>query len=312
MWQAREYHVHFGFNISSSGHHSYVIPLAIFGAGVGVFANGFWNYRKLRIIENTPRIAVRAVPMGLVHVHGKVTGRHLLTSPVTATPCYYYQVRLERWENSGKNKGWNTVHTATDRRTFCVDEGTAKVMINPQAAEYDLPSTYWAEFGPRAKGGPYLDPSLAPTAAPSEQDLRAYAAKTDPAFTMAEKIVAQLDAKYAHSNGLAQRLVERQKQVFAAQNPLTGHGSYRITEHCLVAEHEYDVIGTCTENPQTEGDGDQNLILKGQNEPTFVISGFSELRLEKVLRKRALSRIILGGFVMVITMGIIIAELLGS
>ena len=307
MWQPREYHLHFSFGFGSSSHHSYLFPLAVFGAGGALFASGFRTYRRLRIIENMPRIAVRSVPMGLVHVHGKVTGRYLLTSPVTATPCYYYRVSLQRWEDQGKNKGWNTVHTETDRRTFYVDDGTGKVLINPQAAEYDLPSTYWAEFGPMASGGPYLDPSLGRAAGPSEQDLRAYAAKADPTFTVGEKMAAQLDQK---SSGLARKILERQKQVFEARNPLTGHGSYRITEHCLVAEHEYDVFGTCVPNPQPQDDSDRNLVLQGQNERTFVISGFSELRLEKILRKRSVTRIIVGGCLMVISMGIIISELL--
>ncbi len=308
MWQTYHYQYHFSFG-SNSGHHSYLIPLVGLGAGVGVFANGFWNFRKLRLIQNTPRIAVRAVPMGLVHVHGKATGPNLLSGPVTGTPCYYYQVRLQRWQDQGKNKGWNTVHTTTERRTFYVDDGTGKVMINPQAAEYDLPLTYRGEFGPHAKVGPYLDPSLGLAAGPSEEDLRAYAAKADPAFTIGEKIGAQLDAKYGRTSGLTGKLAERQEQVFEANNPLTGHGSYRITEHCLVAEHEYDVIGTCAPNPQPQGDDDRNLILKGQVEPTFVISGFSELNLEKVLRKRAINRIAVGAFLIVITLGIMIAQL---
>jgi hypothetical protein len=297
MWQTHEYHFHFSFS-SGSANHSYLLPLVGLGAGVGVFANGFWNFRKLRLIENTPRIAVRAVPMGFVHVHGKLTGPNLLTSPVTGTPCYYYQVRLESWNDTGKNKGWNSVHTATERRTFYVDDGTAKVLINPQAAEYDLPFTYRGEFGPHAKVGPYLDPSLSLAAGPSEQDLRAYAAKTDPAFTQA-----------GSTSALARKLRERQKRVFETQNPLTGHGSYRITEYCLAAENEYDIMGTCAPNPQPLGDDDRNFILKGQNEPTFVISGFNELRLEKVLRKRALSRIAVGAFLILITMGIIISQL---
>lgn len=308
MWQTREYHVHFSFSLGS-GHHSYLIPLLGMGAGVGVFANGFWNYRKLRLIENTPRIAVRAVPMGFVHVHGRVTGQNLLTSPVTGIPCYYYKVHLQRWEEQGKHKGWNTVHTVTERRTFYVDDGTGKVLINPQSAEYDLPPTYRAEFGRHAKAGPYCDPSLGLAAGPSEQDLRAYASKADPAFTMADKIIGQLDPQSASASRLAQKLRERQMRVNEAQNPLTGHGSYRITEECLAAEREYDVIGTCAPNPQPQGDEDRNLILKGQNEPTFVISGLSELSLEKALRKRALARIAIGSFLIVITMGIIISEL---
>ncbi len=309
MWQTHTYQVHFSFGTSSR--HSYLLPLAGFGVGLGVFANGFWNYRKLRLLRDTPRIAVRAVPMGLVHLHGKVTGSNRLTSPVTGTPCYYYHVHLQHWEEHGKNRGWNAVNTESAQRTFYVDDGTGKALVNPQGAEYDLPCTYQAEFGPHAKVGPFLDPSLGLAAAPSEEQVRAYAAKADPAFTMAEKVIAQLDAKSASTSGLTQKLLEREKRVFEAQNPLTGHGSYRITERCLVAEHEYDVFGTCAPNPQPQGDDDRNLILKGRNETTFVISGFSELRLEKVLRRRALTRIVLGGFVMVITAGIMISELLG-
>ncbi len=293
MWQAHTFHL--SFSIGSSGGHSYFVPLLGFGAGVGLFANGFWNYRKLRVIEDTPRIPVRSTPMGLVHVHGKVTGKFLLTSPVARIPCYYYHVRLERWQEQGKNRGWHTVHTEKDQRTFYVEDGTGKVLINPQSAEYDLPSTYCAEIGPKAHAGPYLDPSLGITAGPSEQELHAYAAKANrPLFVGAQKSVAKLEAKYA--------------KAMEGEDPLTGRGSFRITEHCLVAEHEYDVIGTCAQNPQPQDDQDRNLILKGQNEPTFLISGFSELKLEKTLRRRALTRIILGGALMVFMMALIIAN----
>lgn len=151
MWQAHTFHL--SFSIGSSGGHSYFVPLLGFGAGVGLFANGFWNYRKLRVIEDTPRIPVRSTPMGLVHVHGKVMGKFLLTSPVARIPCYYYHVRLECWQEQGKNRGWHTVHTEKDQRTFYVEDGTGKVLINPQSAEYDLPSTYCAEIGPRRTPG---------------------------------------------------------------------------------------------------------------------------------------------------------------
>jgi hypothetical protein len=294
MLQAHEYH--FSLSIGSSGGHSYLVPLLGFGAGLGLFTNGFWNYRKLRVIEDTLRIPIRSIPMGLVHVHGKVTGSFLLASPVTGTPCYYYRVRFERWEEQGKNRGWNTVHTEMDQRTFYVDDGTGKVLINPQSAEYDLPSTYWTEIGPRAGGGPYLDPSLGLAAGPSEQELRAYAAKANrPLFVGDQKSVAKLEAKYA--------------KAMEGENPLTGRGSFRITEYCLVAEHEYDLIGTCAQNPQPKDDQDRNLILKDQNEPTFVISGLSERTLEKTLRKKAVMRIFLGGLLMVFMMALIIANL---
>jgi hypothetical protein len=302
MWQETlEFHYHGSF---SSGGHSYLVPLLGFGAGLGLFANGFWNYRKVRVIEDTPRIPVRSIAMGLVHVHGKVTGPFLLTSPVTRTPCYYYHVRLERWEEHGKDKGWQTVNTETDQRIFYVDDGTGKVLVNPQAAEYDLPPTYWAAFGRQARGGPYLDPALGLAAGPLEQELRAYVAKADPRLTGEQKAVAQIEAKYANATGLTKKIVEFDKRTLEAENPLTGHGSYRITERCLVAEHEYNITGTCAQNPQPTDDHDRNLILKGQNEPTFLISGLSERTLEKTLRKRALIRIFLGGLLMGFMMAI--------
>jgi len=297
MWQAHEYH--FSFSTGSSGGHSYFVPLVGFGAGLGLFINGFWNYRKLRVIEDTPRIPVRSIPMGLVRVHGKVTGSFLLASPVAHIPCYYYRVQLEYWEEQGKNQGWHIVHTEKDQRTFYVDDGTGKVLVNPHSAEFDLPSTYWAEIGPKAGGGPYLDPSLGLAAGPSEQELRAYAAKANrPLFVGDQKSVAKLEAKYA--------------KAMEGENPLTGRGSFRITEYCLVAEHEYDLIGTCAQNPQPQDDRDRNVILKGQNEPTFVISGLSERTLEKALRKRALTRIFLGGLLMVLMMAFIIDILVKS
>jgi hypothetical protein len=288
MWQTKEYHYHgqISFGTGSSGGHSYLFPLLGFGAGAALFAYGFWNYRKLRVIEDTPRIHVRAIPMGLVRVRGKVTGSFLLTSPVTRVPCYYYRVQIEQWADRGKDHGWWTIHEETDRRTFYVDDGTGRVLVNPQSAEFDLPPTYCAAYGRHASGGPYLDPSLGLAAGLSEEELRAYAAKANrPLFVGDQKSIAEREARYA-------RAMESE--------------SFRITEHCLVAEREYDLIGTCGQNPQSQDDQDRNLILKGQNEPTFVISGFSELTLEKTLRKGAVTKIILGGSLMVISMGTLI------
>jgi tetratricopeptide (TPR) repeat protein len=252
-------------------------PLVLLG--IGLFAYGFWNYRKLRVIGNAPRFAVRSIPMGLVHVHGKVTGRYsgLLTSPLTRTPCYYYHVQLELWKvwtRRNESMGWNVVHTEADERFFYLDDGTGKVLINPQSAEYDLPPTYWAVIGPQARGGPYLDPSLGLAAGPTQQELRAYAAKRS----------REGDEK----------------------------SSYRITEQCLVAEHEYDLTGTYAENPQPTGDEDRNLILKGRDEPIFLISGLSEHPLGKALRKRAVTSIFLGGLLMVFVMALLIANLVKS
>jgi len=64
-------------------------------------------------------------------------------------------------------------------------------------------------------------------------------------------------------------------------------GSYRFTEYCVVPGQAYDITGTCVENPEPKDEHDRNLIMKGQNEPTFLISWQSEKELESTLRWRA-------------------------
>jgi hypothetical protein len=88
--------------------------------------------------------------------------------------------------------------------------------------------------------------------------------------------------------------------------------SHRIFEYCLVAEHDYDVIGTCTLNPQAQDEQDRNMILKGQTEQTFVISGFNEQKLEKIYRKRAVERILIGSVVMILMVAMEVAPLFKS
>ena len=68
-------------------------------------------------------------------------------------------------------------------------------------------------------------------------------------------------------------------------------GRYRLTEYCVLPEWSYDVTGTCTENPNPRDTNDRNLIVKGENEPTFLISYRNEEELEGSLRRRATLRV---------------------
>lgn len=60
-----------------------------FLVGGFLFWLGFRKYREYRLLEDTPRAPVRSIPMGLVHLTGKSTGEHVLTSPLTRTPRLY-------------------------------------------------------------------------------------------------------------------------------------------------------------------------------------------------------------------------------
>jgi hypothetical protein len=96
----------------------------------------------------------------------------------------------------------------------------------------------------------------------------------------------------------------------AASSGLTpASGRYRFTEYCIVPDHDYDVTGTCAENPEPKDQHDRNLIMKGSNEPTFLISSKTEPEVESGLRKQAALMIFGGAALAVVCLGLLLAKL---
>ena len=84
---------------------------------------------------------------------------------------------------------------------------------------------------------------------------------------------------------------------------------YRLSEYCIIPEHWYDLTGTCVENPNPQDEHDRNMIVKGQNEPTFLISWRSEKQIESTLRNRAALHIFGGGALSVACLAILLFRL---
>jgi hypothetical protein len=86
-------------------------------------------------------------------------------------------------------------------------------------------------------------------------------------------------------------------------------GRYRLTEYCIVPGGAYEVSGTCVENPNPRDQYDRNMITKGQNEPTFLISSRTEKALKSMLRRKAAFRIFGGAALSVACLAILLAKL---
>jgi len=86
-------------------------------------------------------------------------------------------------------------------------------------------------------------------------------------------------------------------------------GRFRFTEFCICPDHWHDVTGTCTENPNPRDEHDRNLILKGQNEPTFLISFRAAKDVERRLRRRAAGQIFGGAGLSIACMAYILYRL---
>jgi Ca2+/Na+ antiporter len=285
---------------ATGGHISPIIPIALVVVGLILFIFGFVKYREYRVLADTPQIPIRSVSMGLSHVAGTSTGGQPLTSPLTQVPCYYYEVRVEKKVKRDNQETWEEAHKERAEVPFYVQDETGYILVNPQNAEYNLPQAFYGELRPPALlsigyATRKVDPSLG-VPAPTDDHLRAY---LNGSFTQARAALqgSNIPGAKVMDKGLAVAQKMQMLGVSIGSDGISmdfGNHAYRFTEYCLPAGRLTHVLGTCTENPNPADENDRNLIKKGENEKTYLISTKSEKKLENSLRLQAFVMIFLG------------------
>jgi hypothetical protein len=356
-----------------------------FVSGLVMFFKGFKIYREYRVVEDTPEIPIRSIPMGLVHVNGKAIGEQPIPSPVSHTPCFFYKVDIERWEHRGKSSGWRHYKTDTDGAKFYLQDPSGKVLVDAHGAEYDLEKSCQCDTAKPIMAGASEDElrryvnkvamgrvlsfvgkglnSVGHLSDPHKEEIRANLAdafqqpflgqgfmskimavqmpiierrvkemgpQSDP-----QKEKARLEAleAFKHPPGSPEFMEHIQHLMDAEHHPehvekfqlfmSAGQGStqlsfdsmispasgrYRFTEYCIVPDRSYDVTATCVENSQAQDEYDRNLLQKGTNEPTFLISFRTEKAIESRLRWRSVGYIFGGAALSVACLAIFLAK----
>jgi hypothetical protein len=284
-----------------SSHSSNVDLALLVGLGTGLywFFKGFRVYREYRVLADTPEIPIRSVAMGLVEIHGKARVDQTVNSPVTQTPCCFYQVNVDRWVRDKNGGHWSHAATDADGVRFYLEDGSGKVLVDAHNAEYDLIQTAKVETGRGSAGslgrlfsGIGASPASTGTLLPDAE-----------LYSYAQSVVS--------TRGKSLSLAGGGLLSFGGGLNLGGGFAdrYRLSESLILPGHWYDVTGTCVENPTPQDENDGNLIRKGTNEPTFLISFRSEKAIEGALRKRAALHIFGGGALAVASTGILLAKL---
>lgn len=113
---------------------------------------GFRTLIRARIIAHTPTARLRSAAQGFNEIEGTglIVDDHPLYSPLTFTPCLWFDMTIERLESSGKNRRWVTVERRRSDAVFRVDDGTGEAFVDPDHARV-IPHSRrrWRERGAR-------------------------------------------------------------------------------------------------------------------------------------------------------------------
>src|SRR5487761_79179 len=231
------------FEVAATSVIHVLVPATIFlGLGVLLLLLGVHSYREGRLVANTPETPIGSIPVGLVRIHGKATGAEILTSPITGVPCYYYHVEVDKWVKKDDQERWQNFKKETAQRNFLLDDGTARVLIDPQDAEFDLPQSLRAEIGPESSHSCYVDSSVG---VPNftENQLYAYLMsdwqKTRVAVQSSEVPGAKAADKVLAVGQKMASLGFSMDVDGVSINPGETGESFRFSETCLLADREY-------------------------------------------------------------------------
>jgi hypothetical protein len=299
--------------------HRFGLSVIGFLAGIYWFFSGFILYWKFRLISDTSLTSIRGVAIGLVQIHGKARGEKIMTAPVSHQHCFLYKVDIDRWTaNRGGSGRW--VHCMTDTAgiNFYLEDDTGRILIDPQDAEVDLREICKSEVsknehlllgqGWKTQGQPPSGPGLPVPQTELRSYLRQVESGVDTGLSRGKdspgKGFSKSNRKEPRRGLLFMPSRKLDVTILTKQNALSldyshSPGDYRLTEYCIVPEETYDVTGTCSLNPNCNEGPDRQIVAKGDNAPTFLISDKSNNDLKLTLSARARFHILGGGLLAV-------------
>jgi len=144
----------------AAGDSFWLVLLALAGAlaGLYIFFIGFRMLRFKRMILNTPLSKIHSASIGLVEVNGTPVGPQVLNAPITGDPCYYYRAQAWQWVESDNKHKWLPVLDESLYVPFFLEDGTGRLLVDPQGAHMDVHRSFTDEVSISAFERPNLVP----------------------------------------------------------------------------------------------------------------------------------------------------------
>lgn len=236
------------------------------GLGASIFGGvlfwlGFKKYHKYRLIKDTPTSKIRSLAMGIVEIHGKAgcDEQKYIKTPFSQTNCFLYTYRIEEYRKhtTTDSKGrarttyrWETIARGRDEIDFTLTDDTGSVIINPKKSDVkiDVRKAYLQKAGFLGAFSGILSSLKMLTSDSSYKG-----------FDPKKLNLMPIDTKSIVSFG-------------------SRVGDRRYYEHFITDNDEMYILGTAANNASTTN---KVKIIKGENEPTYIISDKSEKELLK-------------------------------
>jgi hypothetical protein len=96
------------------------------------------NFRRARVIEDTPTARVRSAPQGYVELQGQARSlpEQPVIAPLTRTACVWFRFRIDREQhNSRSGSRWAEVESGTSDTPFLLTDETGACLVDPRRAE---------------------------------------------------------------------------------------------------------------------------------------------------------------------------------
>lgn len=96
------------------------------------------NFRRARVIEDTPTARVRSAPQGYVELRGQAGSlpAQPVIAPLTRTACVWFRFRIDREQNrSHSGSRWSEVESGTSDTPFLLTDETGACLVDPRRAE---------------------------------------------------------------------------------------------------------------------------------------------------------------------------------
>jgi hypothetical protein len=115
-----------------------VLALAVGGVVLYLFYLIWRNFRRARVIEDTPTARVRSAPQGYVELQGqaRVLPDQPVIAPLTGSACVWYRFRIEQEKhNSRSGSHWSEVESGRSETPFLLVDTTGECLVDPRSAE---------------------------------------------------------------------------------------------------------------------------------------------------------------------------------